>query len=79
MIKMKVRKIKSITFFENGGVMIFDTRGKQIAGLQYPWIKLFIDHLKDKGYSLPDDITMPNGKKAIIYNFDDGGYNWGWE
>lgn len=59
--------LKNVIFFDNGNVAAFDENGKQIPELQYPYIRLFVDHMKAKGYA-PDGVEfhLPHGKARWI-------------
>ena len=41
--------IKSLTFFPNGAVLIFDETGEQVPELQQGWMELYFDYLEKEG------------------------------
>lgn len=50
--------MKSLTFFPNGNVMVFDEAGQQIGELQAKgWMELFFDHMDSKGYN-PEEFKI---------------------
>ena len=69
--------IKSVMFFRNGNSAIFDEHGEQDTRLQEPWILVYVDYLKNKGVDVDNlDISMPDGRRAMIDKMPDGNYNW---
>jgi len=65
--------IKSIIFFVNGNTAVFDKGGKQVPELQVPWLTKFLRDLQLDGYWIWDiDITLPNNRKAEVFNTTEG-------
>jgi hypothetical protein len=68
--------IKSIMFFANGNTAVFDNNGQQMPELQNSWMEKFLLDLAIKGYYIWNmEIILPDGKKAIIFNTENG-INW---
>jgi len=58
--------IKSIHFFPNGVVVVFDIDGQQVSKLQGSYVRKFITNARKKGYMIDDqiEISLPDGKYA---------------
>lgn len=69
--------IKSVLFFRNGNAAIFDEHGEQIPQLQAPWLNVYLDYLKRNGANVEGlEISMPDGRRAVVEQLPEGGYNW---
>ena len=69
--------IKSVMFFRNGNTAIFDEHGQQDTHLQEPWILVYMDYLRRHGVETEGlDISMPDGRRAIIDKMTDDNYTW---
>ncbi len=71
------KHIRDVVFFSNGNVVVFSDGSKQLPYLQKSRFIVFIDFLKEKGYTREEleniVYTFPNGKEArYIAKYD----NW---
>ena len=64
-----------IIFFTNGNTAVF-TAEDQVPHLQKPWIKLFIEFLKQQDIDpTQQKYFMPDGQEAQVFKTPDG-YSW---
>ncbi len=71
------KTIKEVLFFSNGVTAVFDESGQQIAKLQKAWFRMYINFLKENGYTSKEiegvKFTFQNGDRAMyIAKYD----NW---
>lgn len=68
---------KSVIFFPNGVTAVFGTDDKQIPELQRSWLSLFFKFLEDHDENPTEfEFTLPDGKRAIPHEKEDGSYGW---
>ena len=70
-------KIKTILFFPNGNMAVFDYKG-QVPTMQQPWVTLAIESIVAKGAEIDDEtvIIMPDTKKIRLFKTSEGNLNW---
>ena len=71
-------KIKSIIFFPNGNLMVFNDSGQQVPELQESWLLTMLIWLQQKGGEFEFDkveIRLPDGSKAKPFRIESG-WNW---
>lgn len=61
-----MKRLKSIIFFPNGNVAVFDEEGEQVPELQGSYILKLISKAIALGYEVDEhtQINLPNGKEA---------------
>lgn len=68
--KVSKKKIKDVIFLGNGNTAVFDEDGEQIPELQKTWVLLFLNVLRDAGYSDADiasiRVRFPHGVGEFI-------------
>lgn len=77
-----MKEPKVVNFFSNGTSVVWDEDGKQMPELYTAWLRLFVNHLLDKGVKNIEDIkfVMPNRIVARVIVFTDGdNFNWYFE
>lgn len=69
-------KATSVYFFPNGVTACCDEFGQQIGELQEPWILLWIEFMRKKGFNPEDikEIHLPSGR-VKLFKVEDS-YNW---
>jgi hypothetical protein len=67
---------REVIFFPNGNTGVFRD-GAQRPGLQWPWLRTFVDWLEAQGEDpVPYRYSLPNGCVARLIRSGEGGYNW---
>ena len=59
-----------VMFFPNGNTVVFRD-GRQIEGLQEPWVLVYLQLLAGLGIDASDiELTMPDGRHATVFEHE---------